>query len=51
MKSLEVVRRPPVIEAALRVELRALVVKAVADFVAYHHANTAVVDGISSFPR
>src|SRR5450755_2443747 len=38
-ESLQIFLAPPVVEPALRVELRALVVKAVADLVADHHAD------------
>ena len=41
----EIVRLPPVAQAALRIEERALVIEAVADFVADHRANGAVVHG------
>ncbi len=40
-----VVRGPPVVEVALAVVLRALVVEAVADLVADHRADAAVVLG------
>ena len=46
MEALQVVLGPPVVEASLGVELRALVVEAVADLVADDDADGAVVHGV-----
>src|SRR5579862_8652562 len=42
----EIVGSPPVVQAALRVILRSLIVKAMADFMANHNADAAIVDCI-----
>jgi hypothetical protein len=47
VEKIQIVSGPPVVEAALCVKLCALIVKAVADFMANHHANAAVIDGVS----
>ncbi len=43
----KIIGRPPVVEAALCVKLCALIVKAVADFMANHHADAAIVYRVS----
>ena len=49
LEALQVFSSPPVVEAAFRVKLRALVVKAVADFMTNDHADAAIVDGVYVF--
>src|SRR5437667_3014428 len=46
LETFQVVSSPPVVEPALSVELRTLIVEAVADFVPDHHPNRSVIDGI-----
>ena len=46
---LQVVRRPPVLQIALGVELRALIVEAVRHLVADHGADAAVIDRVIRF--
>src|SRR6478672_10601291 len=43
LKALQVFGSPPVVEAAFRIKLRALVVKAVADFMTNYHADAAII--------
>src|SRR5579864_1173885 len=49
LKPLHVYRRPPVVEPAFRIKLRALVVKAVADLMPNYHADAAIIDGVCVF--
>ena len=49
LKALHVFRRPPIVEAAFRIKLRALIVKAMADFMANDHADAAIIDGVYIF--
>src|SRR5438270_1029253 len=46
MEAIQVVRGPPVVEAALGIVLSALIVKAVADLMADDDADPAIIDGI-----
>src|SRR5689334_19039010 len=47
LEALEVIRRPPVVEPALCVELCSLIVKTMANLMANHNADRAVVDGVN----
>src|SRR6185437_4879168 len=48
LKTLHIVGCPPIVKAALRIELCALIVKAMADFMPNHHANRAVINSVHS---
>src|SRR6266567_2739605 len=46
LETFQVVSRPPVVEPALSVELRTLIVEAVADFVPHDNADRTIIKGI-----
>src|SRR5438270_7245167 len=46
LEPFQVISSPPVVEPALRVELRALIVETVADFVSHDDANRSIIHGI-----